>query len=161
MTNDELQRLVMQISTREFGKPFKHQAVFNSRLQTTGGRYHLRDHHIDINPKMLTDFGEETLEGVIKHELVHYHLSMAGLPFNHRSREFRTLLAQVGGSRFAPAPKHRQGQAVHSRSRHIYIYECEKCGQRYTRRRRINTRRFACGICGGRLNLAEAYTQES
>ncbi|HAT54924.1 MAG TPA: SprT family protein [Lactobacillus sp.] len=156
MTNNELQQLVMQISQRDFGRPFRHQAVFNKRLQTTGGRYHLKDHHIDINPRMLTDFDEATLEGVIKHELVHYHLAMAGLPFDHRSREFKTLLAQVGGSRFAPTPVKKK----RSRIQHLYVYECERCGHLYQRRRRFNVARYACGVCGGHLRLREAIVRE-
>lgn len=53
MTNQELQNLVERWSQESFGRPFLHQAVFNRRLKTTGGRYHLGDHHIDINPLML------------------------------------------------------------------------------------------------------------
>ena len=35
---------------RIFQKPFLHQATFNRRLKTTGGRYHLASHHLDFNP---------------------------------------------------------------------------------------------------------------
>ncbi|MEL5940976.1 SprT family protein, partial [Tetragenococcus halophilus] len=46
MTEDELQLLVEKISIQFFNKPFLHQAFFNQRLQTTGGRYHASDHHL-------------------------------------------------------------------------------------------------------------------
>ncbi|GMA67831.1 hypothetical protein GCM10025884_14580 [Leuconostoc gelidum subsp. gelidum] len=36
MTQNELQVLVMQISKKYFGLPFKHIARFNTRLKTTG-----------------------------------------------------------------------------------------------------------------------------
>lgn len=52
MTPFELQELVEKISLEFFDKPFQHKAVFNARLKTTGGRYHLNDHHLDFNPKM-------------------------------------------------------------------------------------------------------------
>lgn len=152
MTNVELQKLVETISLRDFGRPFKHQAVFNARLKTTGGRYHLGDHHIDINPLMLTDFDETNLTGVIRHELVHYHLALAGQPFNHRSRQFKQLLAHVHGSRFAPAPKRPQTK----KSAVQYVYECEKCGRHFVRQRRVNVNKFACGVCGGHLHLQES-----
>ncbi|MFF6058045.1 hypothetical protein V7G57_14645, partial [Enterococcus faecium] len=49
MTQEELQQLVEEISLKSFQLPFKHQAMFNPRLRTTGGRYHLNDHHLDFN----------------------------------------------------------------------------------------------------------------
>ncbi|MGV0169029.1 SprT family protein [Furfurilactobacillus sp. WILCCON 0119] len=150
MTNEQLQHLVEHISLTSFDRPFRHQAVFNRRLKTTGGRYHLKDHHIDINPKMIEDFDEETLVGVIKHELVHYHLAMTGHPYDHRSREFRQLLAAVGGSRYAPAPVSAPAKR---RPPHEYDYVCRDCGRHFHRRRRVNTARYVCGVCGGHLRL--------
>ena len=105
MTDLELQQLVATISMRDFHRPFQHRAYFNARLRTTGGRYQLASLDIDINPKMLTDFDEATLIGVIKHELCHYHLHLTKRGYRHRDADFKRLLAQVDGSRYAPAPK--------------------------------------------------------
>lgn len=44
-----LQKLVETTSLDHFNQPFKHKAYFNSRLRTTGGRYVLSTHHIEIN----------------------------------------------------------------------------------------------------------------
>lgn len=41
MTNAELQALTKQWSLKYFERPFTHQVIFNPRLKTTGGRYHL------------------------------------------------------------------------------------------------------------------------
>lgn len=144
MTNQDLQTLVETISLKYFAKPFRHQAVFNARLKTTGGRYHLNDHHIDINPKMLTDFGRETLIGVIKHELVHYHLHLAGQSGQHKTRAFKQLLKAVGGLRYAPKAQTSQKSL---------LYECENCGTKYQRKRHINTAKYVCGRCHGKLKL--------
>lgn len=103
MTNEQLQKLTEQLSQQCFHQPFRHRAVFNRRLRTTGGRYHLGDHHIDINPLMLEEFDEENLKRVILHELCHYHLHLAGRGYRHRDRDFKQLLQAVGGSRYAPA----------------------------------------------------------
>ena len=46
MTDQALQTLVEKISIVFFQKPFLHQATFNRRLKTTGGRYHLASHHL-------------------------------------------------------------------------------------------------------------------
>ena len=56
MNNQQLQELTEKWSMESFHRPFEHQIFFNSRLRTTGGRYHLNDHHIDINPLMYTEF---------------------------------------------------------------------------------------------------------
>ena len=147
MTDGQLQQLVVQISTRDFHQPFRHRAYFNARLRTTGGRYQLESHNIDINPKMLTDFDEATLVGVIKHELCHYHLHLAGGGYRHRDADFKRLLAQVGGSRYAPAPKKRPQRVVR------YAYQCQRCGLVYYRQRRMNTQRYTCGRCRGPIKL--------
>ena len=129
MTNQELQNLVERWSQESFGRPFLHQAVFNRRLKTTGGRYHLGDHHIDINPLMLEEYDLATLKLVVLHELCHYHLHLTGRGFGHRDRDFKVLLMQVGGSRYAPPG----------------------CGLIIGRNRRFNLARFVCRRCGHRF----------
>lgn len=145
MTNNELTILVKKISREYFGKDFNNVATFNSRLRTTGGRFHLKDGHIDINPAVIEKYDEEALVGVIKHELVHYHLYYSGSgKHGHGSKEFKELLARVGGSRYAPVlsePKKKK----------YNIYECSSCGLEYKRVKKINTRRFVCGKCKGKL----------
>lgn len=148
MTNAELQRLTSRLSQQYFHQPFLHQAVFNRRLRTTGGRYHLTDHHIDINPLMLEEFDEANLEKVILHELCHYHLHLAGRGYRHRDRDFKELLAAVGGSRYAP-PTSKATQ----KRRYRYLYRCRNCGALIPRQRRFNTNRYHCARCGGRFRL--------
>ncbi|MDT6980008.1 SprT family protein [Levilactobacillus zymae] len=146
MTNAELQRLVERLSQESFGRPFRHRATFNARLRTTGGRYRLRDHNLEINPRMLTEHDQATLVGVIKHELCHYHLHLAGQSGQHRTKAFQTLLAQVGGLRYAPAPPRRP-----ARPRQWQVYVCSRCRQRYYRLRRVDVTKLVCGRCHGRL----------
>jgi len=154
MTDLELTALVKKVSQEYFGKPFIHQAYFNSRLKTTGGRFHLRDRNIDINPKIYRDFGKEELVGVIKHELCHYHLYNDGLPAQHKDRTFKILLQQVGGSRFSPIKS-----SVHKKTYHVY--ECTNCRNIYHRIKKINTRRYVCGKCHGKLKYIKDITISS
>lgn len=147
MTNTKLQRLVEQISIKFFAKSFNHHAYFNSRLRTTGGRYHLDSHDIDINPKMDNDPTHQVLIGIVKHELCHYHLHMAGFSAKHNTPEFKRLLLAVGGSRYAP----RLGNRV--TSRFSYLYRCDQCGLEYHRKRKINVSKYVCGRCHGKLRL--------
>jgi len=144
MSDLELNELVKKVSQEYFGKPFVHQAYFNNRLKTTGGRFHLRDRNIDINPKIYRQFGYETLVGVIKHELCQYHLYNDGLPAQHRDHSFKVLLKQVDGLRYSPIQRT-------VRSKNYHLYQCSHCQTIYRRVRRIDTKRYVCGKCHGKL----------
>lgn len=146
MHQEELQRLVETLSRQWFRLPFKHQACFNSRLRTTGGRYMLGSHDIELNPKQLDYYGHEALVDIIKHELCHYHLHLAGRGNRHGDREFKYLLALVGGSRHCQTIPGTENQ-----SRVFHLYRCQSCGEIYKRKRRMDTNRFLCGVCDGPL----------
>ncbi len=149
MNNQELTALIKEISNDFFHKPFRHEGIFNARLRTTGGRYLLRSHNIEINPKSYEKFGYAELEGIIKHELCHYHLHIEGRGYKHRDADFRELLKLTGAPRFcsAVAPKTKQ------RSDKRYIYECIVCSTAYTRKIRMNVERYRCGRCSGKLAM--------
>lgn len=147
MTNEQLQLLVEKVSLKDFHQPFLHVAVFNSRLKTTGGRYHLKDHHLDFNPKMFT-LGEETFVKIIRHELCHYHLHLKGLPHGHKDQAFKKLLQKVDGLRYAPQVSEKK----------YLVYQCQHCGTPYVRQRKLNTKRFVCSKCHGSLVFKETMT---
>lgn len=102
MDSIKLQNLIEQISLQYFNRPFLHEAKINRRMTTTGGRYHLDDHHIEINAHFLAPQYHEYLIGIIKHELCHYHLHLLKRGYRHRDRDFKVLLKKAGGSRYAP-----------------------------------------------------------
>lgn len=147
MNQSELQKLVEDISLKYFKRPFLHQVKINKRMTTTGGRYHLDDHHLEINAHFLAKNHYQDLIGIIKHELCHYHLHLLGLGYQHRDHDFRILLKKVGGSRYAPNLGLKRRQKIN------YLYQCQSCDAIYPRVRRLNVRRFRCGKCGGRLFL--------
>jgi SprT-like protein len=150
MTDQELQQLVEAVSLQFFAKPFRHRARFNSRLRTTGGRYLLRTHDIELNPRHLEEHGEAELIAIIKHELCHYHLHLEKRGYKHSDRDFKELLKQVGGSRYC--------KRVGNGSRVLpYRYEllCVQCGMSYRRKRKMNPARYRCGRCSGKLKLLE------
>ncbi|TDQ36713.1 SprT family protein [Aureibacillus halotolerans] len=143
MDNNDLQAYVEDISLEYFSKPFHHKAFFNPRLRTTGGRYALGDHHIEINPKHVEQFGQKELASIVKHELCHYHLHLEGKGYKHRDQEFKRLLAEVGGARHCSALPENKGIS--------HLYECKDCSERFVRKRRIRTDRYVCGRCRGKL----------
>jgi SprT-like protein len=149
MTNDELQILVEKISIQSFHKPFLHKAYFNPRLRTTGGRYMLGSHNIDINRKYLDEHGMDELIGIIKHELCHYHLHIEGKGYKHGDEDFKRLLNKVGGPRHCSTLT-----SVNNRNRFL-VYVCSKCGLDFKRRRKVNTRKYVCGRCKGKLKLVK------
>lgn len=147
MNDTDLQRLVEKISLIYFKKPFLHRSYFNRRLRTTGGRYLLQTHDIEINKLYFDQFGEEELIGIIKHELCHYHLHIEGKGYRHRDRDFKELMNKVGAPRFCsvlPGVNNKQ------RTR-ILTYVCTNCHTVFKRKRRVNLERYVCGKCKGKL----------
>lgn len=145
MTPAELQQRVMLLSQQVFGRPFQHQATFNARLKTTGGRYFTHSHDLEFNPKMaaLPEF-----DGIIKHELVHYHLHLQHKGYRHRDRDFKQLLATVGGARYAPKLLAKTA----TRPKYLWLYQCCN-GHVLTRQRLIQVDKYRCGQCHGTLRL--------
>lgn len=142
MNYEQLTLWVQEVSMTYFKKPFRHQAVFNKRLRTTGGRYLLQTHNIEINPKYLEVYGEEEVEGIIKHELCHYHLHIEGKGYRHGDMDFQMLMQQTGSPRYCrPITASK------------WLYICESCHQNYPRMRKINTQKYCCSKCSGRIYL--------
>ncbi|WP_052019931.1 SprT family protein [Paenibacillus sp. JCM 10914] len=152
MSNEQLQAWVERISLESFRIPFRHKATFNRRLSSTGGRYFMKSHHIEINPHQLETHGVDEVEKIIKHELCHYHLHLAGRGYRHRDADFKNLLQAVGGSRFCQSlPKNTPGRRQPEPYR--YKLRCNACGAEYLRKRKMNPARYRCGQCSGRLTL--------
>lgn len=149
MDERELQLLTEKISEELFGRTFRHRIFFNPRLRTTGGRYRLHDHHIEINPEAYRKHGLDELIGIIKHELCHYHLHIEGKGYQHRDRDFRELMKQTG------APRHCSVIREPVRRQVQHIYRCTECGQSYRRKIRMDTSRYRCGRCRGRIEKVE------
>ena len=144
MNEHELQQLTMEISRTSFHREFTHKITYNRRLRSSGGRYLLKTGNIEINPLVEQELGLEALVGVIKHELCHYHLHQTGGGYRHRDGDFKRLLHQVGGSRFVERMKEPN-----------FLYECTACHHRYPRMRKMNTNRYVCGKCRGKLILLD------
>ena len=149
MTDYELTGLIKEISETIFKKPFIHKGVFNSKLRTTGGRYMLRSHNIEINPSSYEKFGYKELEGIIKHELCHYHLHLEGKGYKHRDADFRNLLKQTGSPRFCSHIEQNGKRQTTKR----YTYQCVSCQTDYIRKIRMNTEKYRCGRCAGKLAM--------
>ncbi len=149
VNDKEIQRLVEEISLRYFEMPFLHRATFNMRLRTTGGRYVLKSHNIELNYHYYKLYGREELIGIIKHELCHYHLHIEGKGYQHRDRDFRQLLEKVDAPRFC------KRMPVSNKGERTYVYECVECSFQYVRRRQMNIRKYVCGRCKGKVKQIE------
>lgn len=131
----------------DFGKAFKHQARWNQRLRSTGGRFFPKDGHLDFNPKMLEEHGLDIFRKIVLHELCHYHLYFEKKGYRHGDADFKALLRAVDGLRFAPAISGKRQTTHH--------YQCQSCGQAYVRRRRMDLKKYRCGRCRGFLTKLE------
>ncbi len=153
MDNQELQELVRRLSLKSFQRPFLHQAYFNARLRSTGGRYLLQSHNIEINPKAYELYGLEEVQGIILHELCHYHLHIEGKGYQHRDKDFRELLRKVDAPLdFAQFYIPLKLQLKHRRR---YTYTCVNCHQLYVRKIKMNVEKYCCSKCLGKLKLVE------
>ena len=137
---------VKQVSIEDFGKHFKHQAHWNTRLRSTGGRFFPKDGHLDFNPKVYQELGLEVFRKIVRHELCHYHLYFEGKGYQHKDLAFKQLLKEVDGLRFVP-PLSSSNQTP------SLVYVCQSCQQIYQRKRKIDTKRYRCGLCRGKLLL--------
>lgn len=153
-TDAELLALVREVSLRDFGVAFHHSCRFNSRLRTVGGRYLLHSHNLEFNPRHVAAHGFTELVGTVRHELCHYHLHLQNRGYRHGDREFRELLARVGGVRYAK-PLDRPG------GDRFLEYCCSACGTRYRRKRRIDVTRYVCGRCRGALRQLESQASQA
>ncbi|RXJ01961.1 SprT family protein [Anaerobacillus alkaliphilus] len=152
MNDLELQKLVEDTSSEFFKWPFKHRAIFNPRLRTTGGRYLLGSHNIEINPKQFEHFGLDALIGIIKHELCHYHLHLQKRGYRHQDKDFKDLLAKVDGSKYCGAIP-----GMRRTSQTLHIYSCTDCGTVFNRKRAIDTKRYVCGKCKGKISKTKTF----
>lgn len=141
-TASKLTAYVQLISKEKFGWTFEHKAFWNTRLRTTGGRFFPKDCHLDFNPKManLPEFDQ-----IILHELTHYHLFRQHRGYQHQDLDFKQLLKEVGGSRYAPRISEPK-----------LTYQCQKCGLLYQRQRKIDLKKYRCGKCRGKLSLKKS-----
>lgn len=147
MTDEELQQLVESLSQTKFHKSFQHLAYFNRALRTTGGRYMLESHHIEMNPKLLDVADFATFKKIIIHELCHYHLHLEGKGYKHCNKDFKQLLAKTGGLRYSPEIIPR-----------TYFYRCTSCGTLYERYRPMNLDKYCCGRCYEELEVIDKET---
>lgn len=149
ISDERLQKLTEDLSLQFFDRPFLHRAYINKRLRTTGGRYLLHSHHIEVNGKYFEVYGEKEMIGILKHELCHYHLHLLGKGYKHKDADFKELLKQTGSPRYCrPLPAAPGGQV----KRRVLLYRCTVCGRTYERRRRVNVKKYACGICRGTIS---------
>ena len=147
MNDEQLQHLTEKLSMDFFQKPFRHKAFFNKRLRTTGGRYMLGNHNVEINYAYYEQFGMGELVGIIKHELCHYHLHLEKKGYKHQDADFKRLMKEVGAPRFCtPLPCKKKQE-----SKKLYFFQCTSCQTKYIRKRNINLNKYVCGACQGPL----------
>ncbi|MTB64792.1 SprT family protein [Streptococcus sp. zg-86] len=145
-----LTEYIQQVSREDFGKEFRHQAHWNRRLKTTGGRFFPKDGHLDFNPRYY-EADKDLFRKIVRHELCHYHLYFEQKGYRHKDRDFKELLQAVDGVRYAPQ--------LASPAQTPYLYRCQQCGQVYPRKRRVNTANYRCGKCRGFLTVVDERNQ--
>ncbi len=128
------------------------KTIWNSRLQTSAGRFHPGSRN-PLRPKeplievasYLRDIpdGEKHIRDTILHEMIHYYLWWNKKPYGH-TKEFRHIMKRVGASRFNPVPKERTVK---------YWYHCTSCQVKVSARRKLG--KVACATCCKKYNRGE------
>lgn len=146
LNEKKLRELVNRLSLDFFNEPFRHYVTYNYRLRTTGGRYIPSKKTIEVNPKYVVEMSESDYIGIIKHELVHYHLHIKGKGYNHGDESFKQLLKTTGSPRYC-----KPLSSTKRRVKHMYI--CSSCNYVYKRIRRVDVTKRRCGRCSGRIEM--------
>ena len=135
----DLVRIFAEWNLRSFEGQLPRPVIrFNSRLQTTAGRFIAarRSAVIEIATYLLDEENAEKLiRDTLGHEMIHYWLWCARRPFGH-TQEFWNKMTEMGVSRFNPVPRHRP-------YKHEYL--CPHCKLVIKTRRTM--KRAACGAC--------------
>ncbi len=116
----------------------------------------LRTHNIEINEKYYEVHGMKELEGIIKHELCHYHLHLQGKGYQHRDKDFKELMAAVQAPRHCTPIISKKDKKVERQ----VIYRCKECHLVYRRKRKVDTFRYVCGKCKGRLEFVKVIKKD-
>ena len=130
-----LTKYVQEVSLEDFWSPFLHQAIWNPRLRSTGGRFFPKDGHLDFNPRILEEIWLGIFRKIVRHELCHYHLYYMKKGYRHQDQDFKALLKEVDGLRYAPSVD----------KENYKIYVCTSCGQEFRRKRQIDLQKYRCG----------------
>ncbi|HCX71274.1 MAG TPA: hypothetical protein DHD79_08535, partial [Firmicutes bacterium] len=134
MNDSSLTQLTEAVARDTFGRSFGGRAAFNSRFRSRGGDVNVKQSLIRVSRRLYEEHGQEAVIGVLRHELCHLFLFRDGLPYTHRSKEFKELAAAVDAPRFAP-PIERNRQP--KRYRRFY-YACPVCGSRFKTNAKIH-----------------------
>lgn len=127
MNDSSLTMLAEAVAKDTFGRSFSGQAVFNNRFRSRGGDVNVKQSLIRVSRRLYDEHGRDAVIGVLQHELCHLFLFRDGLPFTHRSKEFKDLAAAVGAPRFAPAIKKDRQPGRYRR----FYFACPACGSRF------------------------------
>ena len=99
-----------------------------------------------FNPKLYEAFEKMFFERLfdMSFAIIIFILKVKG--YKHSDVDFKELLRKVDGLRYAPSLAKKE---------QFYRYRCQKCGQEYHRKRRVNTKKYVCGRCHGKLSYVD------
>ena len=118
------------VSLEDFDKPFLHTATWNARLRTTGGRFF----QLMVILILIRSFMKH-LEKMFFERLFDMSFAIIIFILKVKATSIQMLIlkncCEVDGLRYAPSLAKKE---------QFYRYRCQKCGQEYHRKRRVNTK---------------------
>lgn len=139
-----IKRYAKEFLDEAYGMELVIPIELNGRLTRTLGRFHFNKRGSNRVPvkldfaKKLLEFGTiEDIKGVIRHELIHYAMFVAGRPFHDGEEEFEAELVKYN----APATN-----VLRIKSPKLVItHECG-CGNQWKQRRKMSSG-YLCSSC--------------
>lgn len=165
ITEKNLRLMCEELMAKLWGDKLEIPVVISSRMTNSLGLFYSKTIYIkgkkvrqplkiSISKNLLEYYSLENIEGVIKHELCHYHLYKMGGKFSDGDKEFEDELKRIGS----------HSSRTLTRAGIVYTVRCSCCGK-ITRRttskamvtRSINSRISIC--CEAELVQGESYIQ--
>ena len=161
----QLNKVAGVLSEKYWGLEFNIMVVENGRLQRSLGRAmftvnrmtgKVTPKRIELSKNLLTNYPDEIIVDVLKHELCHWALAVQGKPYNDGHPVFENELKRIGS------------HSTHTISvaGNLYTVECSKCGDTVAKnhsKRRLNKyvdgtsrREYSTRCCGAKIVWGES-----
>lgn len=151
---EKLEVLANKLSLHFWNKPCDIPVRWNGRLTKAMGRFIFSTQRktrspirIELSKHAVRFINHEIFIAVLLHELCHYHLFLAGKPFEDGHPAFEQELRRVGAISTNTVQLPQRGY-------HLY---CDKCKAYLGTRKRMNTMRYLSGCCKAKIVKKEAW----
>lgn len=140
----KLKEFAKDFTQTHYGVDFHIPIKMNGRLTTTLGRFlrtPTKSVQIELSKRLLENYDEEEILGILKHELIHFALFELGRPHLDGEVLFEMELEKHG------APRTNQ---IGHRGK-VHVYQCGSCGKEMYRVKRFQEKKYVTLCCKAKI----------